>query len=94
MILSTPNEDLLPHANSGNKFHFKHYTLKETQQLINSSGLEMVSWAGQDVYMMSHDMRPTGLLAETDMALQDSIAGQFNIIAGRKPPASTPRQRS
>lgn len=84
LIFSTPNEDLLPHAPSGNHFHFKHYTLKETLALARDEGLEIVRWAGQDTYVMQEG-RMVGHLTDQDMMLRDDTPGQFNIVACRKP---------
>ena len=87
LVFSTPNEELLPHAPSGNHFHYKHYTLEETLALAVGEGLEIVAWAGQDTYLMQ-DGRMVGHLTDLDMTLKDQRPGQFNIVACRKPAQS------
>ncbi|RDL47463.1 putative S-adenosylmethionine-dependent methyltransferase [Ensifer sp. M14] len=82
-VFSTPCEDHLPFATSGNKFHFKHFTLEETLDLIRDSGLELITWAGQDCYEMSKDRRPLKALSDDRITLKTEQAGQFTIVAAR-----------
>lgn len=88
LIFSTPNEDLLPHASTGNHFHFRHYTLEESLDLARNAKLDIIAWAGQDCYQID-DGRQGALLHESQFALKTKTAGQFTIIACRKP---KPRQ--
>lgn len=85
MIFSTPNEDLLPHASTGNHFHFKHYTLQETLELATSEGLEVLRWAGQNTYVINEDRTQGALLGDQSMTLQEGVPGQFTIVACRRP---------
>lgn len=80
VVFSTPNEDLLPLAATGNHFHFRHYTFDETLSLAAKCGLQVHSWAGQDTYQIV-DGRQGPLLSERDMALKEHQPGQFNIFA-------------
>lgn len=45
MLASVPNEDVFPFQN--HKFHFRHYTAAEFNQLLNECGWEVVEWYGQ-----------------------------------------------
>lgn len=89
LIYSTPNEDLLPHASTGNHFHFRHYTLEQTLALAQSKGTELLGWAGQNTYEMTEDGMQGGLLADDAMILRDHVAGQFCVVACRKPDATS-----
>ncbi|ASD27352.1 MAG: methyltransferase domain-containing protein [Brevundimonas diminuta] len=80
LIFSTPNEDLLPHASTGNHFHFRHYTLAESLDLARNAKLDIVAWASQDCYQID-DGRQGALLHESQFRLKPKIAGQFTIIA-------------
>lgn len=83
MIFSTPCEDRLPLAMTGNHFHFKHYGLAETLALAELYGLRLKEWAGQNTYNLLPDGRQGPLLTEPDMALmtgQAGQAGQFTVV--------------
>lgn len=80
LIFSTPCEDFLPHSSTGNHFHYKHFTLKETLEMANSQGLTMIDFAGQDTYMMTADGRQGDLLAAEKMELKLKVPGQFIIV--------------
>ncbi len=84
LVFSTPCEDRLPHAMTGNHFHFKHYTFEETLALATSVGMEVLDWAGQDVYTFQPDGRQGGHLPESDMRLETRQIGQFLVVACRK----------
>jgi SAM-dependent methyltransferase len=47
LIVSVPNEDEFPHAKSGNRFHFRHYTAGDLSELLVSCGWGVVAWYGQ-----------------------------------------------
>ncbi len=80
-VFSTPCEDELPFATSGNKFHYRHFTLDETLALVRENGLVLDAWAGQDCYEMSTDRRPGKLLNVEQMRLKRERRGQFTIVA-------------
>lgn len=80
LIFSTPCEDQLPLAMTGNHFHFKHYGLAETLALANLHGLRLQEWAGQNTYSMLPDGRQGPLLPESDMGLMPGPAGQFTVV--------------
>ena len=84
VVFSTPCEDLLPHAMTGNHFHFKHYTLQETLALASSYGLELLDWAGQNTYTFQADGRQGSLLLDSEMHLSAREAGQFLVLLSRK----------
>ena len=84
-VFSTPNEELLPHRSTGNHFHFRHYTLAETDDLARAAGLSIIGWAGQNTYEMLENGNQGPLLSDKEMILRDSVAGQFSIFACRKP---------
>lgn len=83
LIFSTPCENFLPHSASGNHFHHKHYTLKETLEMANSRGLKMIDFAGQNVYGITTDGRQGDLLSVEDMQLKSGVPGQFIIVHSR-----------
>lgn len=79
LIFSVPCEDFLPHAGMRNEFHFKHYDLKETFDMIADCGLELIEWGGQNTYKMSGDA-PYGYLRDDQMGrIVRETGGQFFI---------------
>lgn len=80
IIYSTPNGDALPLA-AFRPFHHRHYSLAETLALATDAGLELVGWAGQNVYRPG----PSGLLSDTAMQLHPETPGQFTIVHARRP---------
>ena len=45
LIASVPNEDIFPYI--GYKYHFRHYTRDEFEDLLNQAGFKVESWWGQ-----------------------------------------------
>jgi len=86
LFFSTPCNEKLPYAQFSDAFHFhhKHYSFEETKQLAQSGGLELITWAGQDVYSFPPDSRPVPLNEETSMQLKEKEIGQFLIMCCRK----------
>ena len=79
-VFSTPCEDLLPHGATGNHFHYKHYTLKETLDLADSFGVTLSEYCGQNVYEINSDGTQGALLSEDEMSLMPAHPGQFIIV--------------
>jgi len=51
LLVSVPNETVMPWANvdgNGTKFHFRHYTKAQFEQLLNETGWQVVEWFGQE----------------------------------------------
>ena len=46
LIASVPNEDVFPYR--GYRFHYRHYTKTEFEELLNESGFTVESWYGQE----------------------------------------------
>lgn len=86
LFFSTPCDEKLPHAQFADVFHFhyKHYSFEETKQLAQSYGLELITWAGQDVYSFLPNGKPVPLGEETAMQLREKEIGQFLIMCCRK----------
>lgn len=86
LFFSTPCEEQLPHAKFSDLFHFhhRHYTFEETLRLAESHGLELLDWAGQDVYAFLPDGTPTPLADASAMRLKPRMVGQFLIFFCRK----------
>ena len=82
LILSTPNEDLMPFVPSQHKFHIRHYTEKESFDLLKQRKMEVITWGGQDVY----DIRENGThtLKDPNAEVVPETAGQFIIMVARK----------
>jgi 2-polyprenyl-3-methyl-5-hydroxy-6-metoxy-1,4-benzoquinol methylase len=78
-MLSTPNEDILPLATSGNKFHKRHYRFDEVKALMGEQlGLQLLHWYGQETYILK-DHAITGLLPEAEMDLKEEAPGSTLI---------------
>ena len=45
LLASVPNEDVFPYI--GYKFHYRHYTKLEFEELLNQAGFVVESWYGQ-----------------------------------------------
>lgn len=86
LFFSTPCEERLPHAQLSDDFHFhyKHYTFEEATNLALEHGLEIIDWAGQDVYSFLPDGKPTLLPDHAAMQLKKGTIGQFLIFCCRK----------
>ena len=81
---STPCEDLLPLASTGNHFHRCHYTLEQTLSLAQDNGLELLDWAGQTVYTFLPNGRQGSPVPIADMRLQSRTLGQFILCLSRR----------
>jgi 2-polyprenyl-3-methyl-5-hydroxy-6-metoxy-1,4-benzoquinol methylase len=79
IVFSTPNADRLPIAGF-RPFHHRHFTLDETLGLARTNGLDVIAWAGQEVYA-----GPGRLVSENAMRLRAGEAGQFTIVHARRP---------
>ena len=83
LVFSTPNNDLLPKLPLSFPHHVRHYSLVETFGLVNEIGLDIVSWAGQDVYKLHDNGYVAGLLQTP--VIKDSTPGQFTLVHAVKP---------
>lgn len=45
LLASVPNEDVFPYRNY--KFHYRHYTKSEFEDLLNQAGFHVEQWYGQ-----------------------------------------------
>ena len=82
LILSTPNQDLMPIVPKQHKFHVRHYTEKESFDLLKQRKMEIVAWGGQDVYHIHNDR--THELLHPDAEVTPEVPGQFMIMVARK----------
>lgn len=82
LILSTPNQDLMPFVPKQHKFHIRHYTEKESFDLLKQRRMEVVTWGGQDVYRICKS--GTHELKYPDAEVKPETAGQFLIMVARK----------
>lgn len=82
LVLSTPNQDLMPFLPAHHKFHVRHYSQKDTFNLFRQRRMEIIAWGGQTVY----DIHPDGthVLSHPDAPVTPEVAGQFLIAVGRK----------
>jgi len=87
LFFSVPCETHLPHGKFSDVFHFhyRHYRFEEVKGLIDAHGLELLEWAGQDVYSFTGQGQPTPLADPASMQLESSAVRQFIIFACRKP---------
>ena len=46
LLASVPNEEVFPYRN--HKFHYRHYTKKEFEDLLNKAGFHVDKWFGQE----------------------------------------------
>lgn len=83
-IFSVPCEAHLPHRLANPDFHFRHYELEEIEGLISENSLEVISWAGQNTYVIENGVI-SGLVDEQDCHLATKTSAQFLIFATRKP---------
>lgn len=84
IAFSVPCEDSLPHSVMKNPFHVRHYTLQESRDLISANGLELVEWAGQDVYAIAPGGRLGPILDDEAMRLESARIGQFVVFLATK----------
>lgn len=82
LVLSTPNQDLMPFIPAQHRFHTRHFTQAETFSLLRNTGCELLGWGGQTVYDI--DGQGTHHIVSADAPVTLGQAGQFLILAGRK----------
>jgi len=46
LLASVPNEDVFPNKNY--RFHYRHYTKDEFEELLNKAGFKVEQWFGQE----------------------------------------------
>ncbi len=83
LVFSTPNNDLLPKLPLSFPHHVRHYSLVEAFDLVNDIGLDIVDWAGQDVYRLHENGYVAGLL-DTPV-VKSKTPGQFTLVHAVKP---------
>jgi 2-polyprenyl-3-methyl-5-hydroxy-6-metoxy-1,4-benzoquinol methylase len=82
LILSTPNQDLMPFIQKEHKFHFRHYTQKESFDLLKQRKMQLIAWGGQNVYDIFGD--GTHKLQNPNALVTPDVSGQFIIMIARK----------
>lgn len=82
LIVSTPNSKQISLEINQNKFHFRHYEVSEVQKMFKD--LDLISFYGQNTYVINQQGAITGNLADSEMILKENIEGQFNICIFRK----------
>lgn len=86
LFFSIPCEERLPHARLSGSFHFhhRHYTFEEATTPALAQGLEIIGWAGQDVYAFSPDGKLALLTDPAAMRLKEETMGQFLLFCCRR----------
>lgn len=82
LVISTPNEDLMPFDPKQHIFHFRHFTQQGIFSLLAAHGLDIVKWGGQIVYDITADGRHIQLTGDAPILL--NTPGQFLTICCRK----------
>lgn len=82
LILSTPNEDLMPFDAKHHIFHYRHFTQDAIFSLLATHGFDIVKWGGQIVYDIAIDGRHIPLVGDAPVLLD--TPGQFLTICCRK----------
>ncbi|MEX0689231.1 MAG: methyltransferase domain-containing protein [Pirellulales bacterium] len=84
LLVSTPNQDLLPFDATVHVHHRRHYGLAETLALAETCGLTIRTWYGQDVYRLEGSAAPAPL-HPAKMELRERQPGQFTVVVAEKP---------
>lgn len=84
MVVSSPNEDVLPKLPGSFPHHTRHVPTQELLGWGKQAGLRLISLAGQDVYELNDERRVVKLLRPSEMDVDGRIAGQFTLAAFRK----------
>ena len=84
LLVSTPNQDLLPFDATVHVHHRRHYGLAETLALAETCGLAIRTWYGQDVYRLEGSAAPVPL-HPAKMELRERQPGQFTVVVAEKP---------
>ncbi|MCW1955929.1 MAG: methyltransferase domain-containing protein [Roseobacter sp.] len=82
LIMSTPNQDQMPFVPKQHKFHLRHYTQKESFELLNQHEMKLISWGGQTVYDISEN--GAHRLKFPNAEVMENIAGQFTVLVAQK----------
>ena len=92
LVASSPNADLLPKLPGTFPHHHQHLTLETLLDLgsfewngADTGKLELLDWAGQDVYELHPEGRVKSLIEdELRMVPRERTPGQFTLIAARR----------
>lgn len=82
LVLSTPNEIMMPFNPRQHKFHTRHYSDEETFSMIENAGLELLCWGGQSPYDIQDD--GTQKLSEPNATVEPYVPGQFTVTVSKK----------
>lgn len=66
LLASVPNEDVFPYI--GYKFHYRHYTKSEFEELLNKAGFVVESWFGQADTLVEENVNGRTLIAVANKA--------------------------
>lgn len=93
LVFSTPNGNELIKTHDTFPHHTEHWPLETALQLATATiedhhrhdnvQLELIDWAGQDVYHVNNG-RVTGLLEPEQMIIKPNAEGQFTLVACRR----------
>jgi len=84
LFISVPNEAINPLAKNPNEFHHKHYYHEEiVAKVVDSCGLDLLNWFGQNMYVFEDGFRK-GVLKDAEMVMHEREGGQVNIYLFKK----------
>lgn len=87
LFLSFPNRNLVDLMKLPNPYHFRHYNLKDIENLLRKveHKVKIIATHGQDVNIYNEDRSAVlGLLDGQNMILRENYEGQFIIITLHK----------
>lgn len=84
LIISVPNENLMPHNYATHKFHVKHFTVKEINDFMINKNMKLTRFSGQRVYDICDVTGNVKLVDEDDMELKNVVEDQFVIFCFKK----------
>jgi len=83
LILTVPNEELLPLRIHKGKFHVKHFYRKEIEEIAHSENFMVKAYFGQNLYLLNEEAI-VGNLSEEEMQLVENQDGQIMQFAMQK----------
>jgi SAM-dependent methyltransferase len=79
LLVSTPNERLLPYSKKNSPFHYRHFTRDEFLEIMGvSPAFRLLDWYGQNIYKMKEG-KPERALEQSNMDISRKKEGQILI---------------
>lgn len=80
LIISTPNDTILPLDINPNKYHKVQYTYKKLSEVLDNAGFEIINTFGQNIFSLDCNNKITGVLPVKDRQINNNLHSQNMIL--------------